>query len=579
LSTRQLLALALIAIASAIAAAQAGPPAPTISPIVESSAVYPGGTLRGALRVSLPRTFHVQSNQPRDPSLIPTVLTITPPDGVTVSEVVFPPSTDLKQAGQAQALAVFEESFDIGIQLKVAPDKPTGDITVPARLRYQACDESLCYIPSTLQFNWTFRVVPAGAKVVKTNADVFSRIRFGHGEQPGTAATAAPPQTASAHPRGGAALLDDFEVRGTTGGYLNSRDFLNFIRQAEAGEKRAGLFEGRGPFAILLIVFFGGLALNLTPCVLPMIPINLSIIGAGTKSGSRGRGFLLGGAYGAAMALVYGVLGLIVILTTGSFGTINASPWFNLGIAVLFVFLALAMFDVITIDFSGFGGNAQVQERQRGTFVLAFTMGAVAALLAGACVAPVVIQVVLFASDLYAKGSSAALALPFVLGLGMAMPWPLAGAGLASLPKPGMWMVRVKQVFGALILATAAYYGYEAYGLFANRWVNADEVQSSVQEQLKAGWYASLDPALSLAKRDGKPVLIDMWATWCKNCLTMDKTTLADEQVISALSGYTKIKFQAEDPEAPATKAVMQRFKAIGLPTYVILRPTKSAAP
>ena len=91
------------------------------------------------------------------------------------------------------------------------------------------------------------------------------------------------------------------------------------------------MFEGRGPLAILLLVLVGGLALNLTPCVLPMIPINLAIIGAGAQAGSRGRGFLLGSAYGGAMALVYGVLGLVVILTAGTFGTINSSPWFNLG--------------------------------------------------------------------------------------------------------------------------------------------------------------------------------------------------------------------------------------------------------
>ena len=59
------------------------------------------------------------------------------------------------------------------------------------------------------------------------------------------------------------------------------------------------MFEGRGPLAILLLVLVGGLALNLTPCVLPMIPINLAIIGAGAQAGSRGRGFLLGSAYGA----------------------------------------------------------------------------------------------------------------------------------------------------------------------------------------------------------------------------------------------------------------------------------------
>ena len=200
--------------------------------------------------------------------------------------------------------------------------------------------------------------------------------------------------------------------------------------------------------AILLIVFFGGLALNLTPCVLPMIPINLAIIGAGTQAGSRGRGFLLGGAYGAAMALVYGVLGLIVILTAGTFGTINSSPWFNLGIAMLFIALGLAMFDLIAIDFSRFASRTNVGPSRRGSFLVAFGMGAVAALLAGACVAPVVIQVVLFSSDMYAKGTNLALALPFFLGIGMAVPWPLAGAGLAALPKPGAWMVRVKQVLG-----------------------------------------------------------------------------------------------------------------------------------
>ena len=119
----------------------------------------------------------------------------------------------------------------------------------------------------------------------------------------------------------GLASLDRFNVLAATGGYLGRDDFLQFIHNAEAGVKERGLFDGRGPLAILLIVFLGGLALNLTPCVLPMIPINLAIIGAGSQAGSRGRGFLLGSVYGAAMALVYGILGLIVILTAGTFGT------------------------------------------------------------------------------------------------------------------------------------------------------------------------------------------------------------------------------------------------------------------
>ena len=223
----------------------------------------------------------------------------------------------------------------------------------------------------------------------------------------------------------------------STGGYLGSGDFLAFIRNAESGVQQKGLFEGRGPLAILLIVLLGGLALNLTPCVLPMIPINLAIIGAGAQAGSRQRGFLLGLTYGVAMALVYGVLGLVVMLTAGTFGTINASPWFNLGIAVIFVVAGAGDVRRDRRSTSRASRATSAAGASRGSFVLAFTMGAVAALLAGACVAPVVIQVVLFASNLYATGTKLALALPFFLGIGMAMPWPIAGAGLASLPKPG----------------------------------------------------------------------------------------------------------------------------------------------
>jgi thiol:disulfide interchange protein DsbD len=369
------------------------------------------------------------------------------------------------------------------------------------------------------------------------------------------------------------AALARFSIEGTAVGYLGTSDFLSFIRNAENGVKEKGMFEGRGPLAILLIVLLGGLALNLTPCVLPMVPINLAIIGAGAQTGSRTRGFLLGASYGAAMAFVYGVLGLIVILTASTFGTINASPWFNLGIAALFIVLALAMFDVLVIDFSRYSDRFKVTEANRGSFLVAFAMGGVAALLAGACVAPVVVQVVLFSSNLYATGTRAALALPFFLGIGMAIPWPIAGAGIAALPRPGAWMVRIKQAFGVLILATAAYYGYEAYSLFANRWVNPADVSSSVEEKLKEGWHASLAAGLAAAEREKKPVLVDMWATWCKNCLVMDRTTLEDPSVKGALGSYVRVKFQAEDPDDPQVSAMMKHFNAPGLPTYVILKP------
>jgi thiol:disulfide interchange protein len=276
------------------------------------------------------------------------------------------------------------------------------------------------------------------------------------------------------------------------------------------------------------------------------------------------------------MALVYGVLGLAVILTTGTFGAINASPWFNAAIAALFVVLALAMFDVVPIDFSRFSSRVRFREASRGTFLLAFGMGAVAALLAGACVAPVVIQVIVFAGDLYASGSWLALALPFVLGIGMAVPWPIAGAGLSALPRPGPWMVRVKQALGVFILAMAVYYGYVAYGLFANRFVDPDEVSASARELIEAGWYPDLGAGLSAAETNRTLVLVDVWATWCKNCLVMDRTTLADPAVLDRLAGYTRVKLQAEEPDQSPARDLLERARAIGLPAYIILRP-KSA--
>jgi thiol:disulfide interchange protein len=561
--------------APAVLSAQMRPKA-TVTPCVEQEPAAPGQVTRLAITVALPEGLHVQSDAPRDPSLIPTVLTIDPPAGITVKALAFPTPSDLKQEGQEQPLAVFEHEFVAGAHIEIAASVAAGEVTIPGRLRYQACDDHLCYPPTTAQIAWTLRV-GSPAALVAANAQVFSRLSGGrvlpNADAAANAGKTTPVSGTSTGPAvGDLAMLDRFSVSGTTGGYLGKDDFLQFVRDAENGVKSAGLFEGRGPLAILIIIILGGLALNLTPCVLPMIPINLAIIGAGAQAGSRSRGFLLGSAYGGAMALVYGVLGLVVILTAGTFGTLNASPWFNVGIAVVFVILALGMFDVIPIDFSQWSATAN-PSAQRGSFALAFTMGAVAALLAGACVAPVVIQVILFSSSLYTGGTTLALSLPFFLGLGMALPWPLAGAGIAALPKPGPWMVRVKQAMGVLILGTAVYYGYLGYEIFDNRRVEAGAVSGSVQQKLAEGWSGTLADGLTRAEREQKPVLIDFWATWCKNCLTMDKTTFENAEVKTAIDGYVKIKVQAEDPDAEPAKSLLSRFDSVGLPTYVILKP------
>ncbi|MCP3905678.1 MAG: DUF255 domain-containing protein [Planctomycetes bacterium] len=347
------------------------------------------------------------------------------------------------------------------------------------------------------------------------------------------------------------AELSDFTVIGTAGGYLDAEDFVAFIDRAETGTASQNLLAGKGPVAIVLLVLLGGIALNLTPCVLPLIPINLGIIGAGAYASSRGRGFMLGGVYGLAMALAYGVLGLIVILTAGTFGAINSTIWFNVAIAVLFVVLALAMFDLIPIDFSKYQEKIDVSEsKRRGTVALAFGMGVVTALLAGACVAPVVIQVIVYSSDQYARGIAVALGLPFFLGLGMAVPWPFAGAGLSFLPRPGKWMSWVKYAFGVLILVFAGYYLLLAWEIHDSRRVDRGLVAAEAQAHLEEGWIASMCDGLATARAENRLVLVDMWASWCKNCFAMDKTTFRDPEVVARLDDFVKVKFQAEDLKA-----------------------------
>src|ERR1039457_5177053 len=117
------------------------------------------------------------------------------------------------------------------------------------------------------------------------------------------------------------------------------------------------------------------------------------------------------------MALAYGVLGVVVVLTGAKFGTLNSTVWFNLVVALVFLVMALGMFDVFNIDLSRFGGSFGIQNNSThaGLFIHNFTvfaMGGMAALLAGACVAPVVISVMLLAASLYAKGMLAGLVLP-----------------------------------------------------------------------------------------------------------------------------------------------------------------------
>ena len=216
------------------------------------------------------------------------------------------------------------------------------------------------------------------------------------------------------------------------------------------------------PLAAIAVMFGAGVATSLTPCIYPMIPVTVGIIGAGASGRSRGRTVALTLSYISGLALFYAIMGLLAGLTGSLFGTVASNPWVRFGTGALLLVFGLAMLDVIPVRvpprLSAWAGSLA-----GGSVPAVFLLGATSGIVAAPCGAPAFAAVLTWVAG---TGSAAwGFLYLFVFSLGMTALLAAVGLSsgtLATLPRAGRWMVWVQKAGGVVLIGVAVYYFFQA---------------------------------------------------------------------------------------------------------------------
>lgn len=529
----------------------------------EQETVAPGSQARIAVVMEIQEGWHINSNQPSLDWLIGTELTLGYPDGLIQSGIVYPPFKIFKFSFADDELAVYEGEAPIFLTVDVSDALSPGDYTVEGQLRVQACDDQTCLPPSNIPVSF---VVTVGETTVASTDGAFFD---------------------------GAATTSD-------GG---------FITFDQAGEQNAiaQLINESGLMWTLITIFFIGLALNLTPCVYPMLTVTVSIFGNQTDTNIL-RVFSKALVYVLGIATMYSVLGVLAALSGGLFGSALQSPWVLFAIGVMLFALALSSFGLyeITLPYwltSKLGGT------QSTGFIGVYLSGLVVGVFAAPCIGPPVIALLAFVG---AKGDVVfGFWSFFILSLGLGLPYLILGTFsglLTKLPKSGLWMVWVKKLFGVVLVGVAAFYiglaffpAYTAWAIPATLLlggvylgflegsgrtqkgfrafkvalgvaaVAGGVVMSNVLLKPSVEWTPFTQEAFDAAKAEGKPIVLDFYADWCIPCLELDRSTFTDEAVIEAMEPFARFKVDLTNFDSPESEALRQQFEVAGVPTILFL--------
>lgn len=504
------------------------------------------GAIRVPVSLDISGDYHTMANPASEAFYEPTALQV-PEDAeapVAVS-VAYPAGADYDLLGDT--IKVYGGRVSLLLGLVAPPDAAPGEAMVPLELSYQACSESQCLPPATLRFELPIEIVPAGTTVPYAVA-------------PEDVA----PATAEATGQGGAE--DD---------------------KLTAALKRGFLFA-------LLVTYGAGLALNLTPCVFPLLPVTMGFF-AGQGEHRVSRTLPMAAVYVLALAAVFTVMGVIAALAGSLIGAVLSSFLGRAIIAAVLLTMAVSLFGAFEIRVpSRWVSGAQGKVGLAG----AAAMGGVLGLVAAPCVGPFVISLIAYVAKTgdVVKGGG----LFFTLAIGMGTPYLFLGmfTGLINkVPRGGGWLIWFRRVLAFPLLALVVYFMksdmpywlvwalYAAIALvgavylgmvegwsrrpWSDRFVVA-RVAVAMLFTGAATWIAATEalPALGLVDRGlgvplaweayeagdldaGEPTVVYVTAGWCSACNVMNRKVFRGEAVGEASRGVRLLKIDVTNGVPP----------------------------
>ena len=523
--------------------------------------IYPGSEFKVAIKLNIAETWHINSDKPKEDFLVPTELNLNELSGFQLVKKAYPEAKEYKFSFSDTPLSVWEGEFYIGAIIKVDENVQPGNYNLVFNLDYQACNNQSCLAPTSVSDTLLIEVADKSTPVNQINQEIFEKINIA--ESPIT------------------------------------------VQKSDEENSISSTLEKSGLLVGLFFVFIGGLALNLTPCVYPLIPITIGYFG-GQSEGRTSRLTLMGLLFMLGMAVTYSIVGVVTSLTGAVFGALLQNTIVILIIVAIFIALSLSMFGVyefkVPDSWVAKAGGA------RGGYYGAFFMGLTMGIVAAPCIGPFVLGLVTYVA---AKGDPLfGFLMFFVLALGLGLPYlflAIFSGKIKNLPRAGMWMDAVKHIFGFILLGMALYFllpllpkeisGYilPAFGIIAATYILFfDKAARGVKgftifktvfsilviaisvwalipsEKQSIDWQKYSDSALT--NFEGKKgAIIDFYADWCIPCKELDALTFSDANVIEESKKFITLKADMTKSLAPEVSALRDKYKIVGVPTVLIL--------